>query len=565
MPNKKQDKKKAQVNQRKLSFEEKKEEKRLKKNKIITDEETTEEEKEEEKKELKKSYNYPKDELSYDSLISTDKTDEINNKTRKRKGKGKENKSQKKKKSTTAIKQQKKKYVENINDDYISDYKEEEKRINIKNKEDIEMRDDTEKKNKLKNSLIINNNYLPCREKEQEIIYNYIKKGLETNGNYNSLYIAGMPGTGKTACVTNVIKVLEEELNKDKKNNKKIPYFTKLFISGTEFPFLKSIYTRIYNFIFDENVTRKKRGRKKRKNYIQKLDSFFRDRELANTLYLNDSSNSHIILVVDEIDFLINKGQNMLYNLFNWTTYDYSKLIVISISNTLDLPDHLLPKIKSRMGNNKLMFKPYNKDELMDIINYKGINYNNFSPDAIKLCCMKVSAINGDLRRTFQILLRAKELFNLESTRNSKYKKIDKNYIIKACDDLFNSKLRKVIESLQICEKIVICAILSKIKDNNDNKVNLGNIYDKLDIFFDKYNENGKNKLELYWEEYKAIIYNLIRLQLLIFCENQKINFMENNVTIKFYIDEFIIACNACDNDKNFKNVLNYLTNLLSI
>ena len=46
------------------------------------------------------------------------------------------------------------------------------------------------------------------------------------------------------------------------------------------------------------------------------------------------------------------------------------------------------------MGNNKLMFKPYNKEELMDIIKFKGIDYDKYSDDAIKLCCMKVSAIN---------------------------------------------------------------------------------------------------------------------------------------------------------------------------
>jgi origin recognition complex subunit 1 len=297
---------------------------------------------------------------------------------------------------------------------------------------------------------------------------------------------------------------------------------------------------------------------------MQKLDNFFKKREYIENkkkLEQKNPMDSHIILVVDEIDFLINKTQSLLYNLFNWTTYDYSKLIVITISNTLDFPDHLLPKIKSRMGNNKLMFKPYNKEELMDIIKFKGIDYDKYSDDAIKLCCMKVSAINGDLRRTFQILLRAKELFSLENTRKSKYKKIDKNYIIQASEDLFNSKLRKVMESLQICEKIVICAILSKIKDENENKVKVGNIYDRLDIFFEKYNASNKTKVELYWEEFKTIIYNLIRLQIINFCDSQKLNFMENSITIKFYVEEFVIAC---DKDENLKPVLNYLTNFIS-
>ena len=424
------------------------------------------------------------------------------------------------------------------------------KRKSVKHKEDIEMKDETHK-----SQFISKNNFLPCREKEQEIIYDYIKKGLETNGNYSSLYIAGMPGTGKTACVINVINIIEEEL----KNNKNEELsFDKLILSGTEYPTMSNIYKTIYTFIFENN----KRIRKK--NYMQKLDYFFKKREYMDEkqkLNLKNPTNSHIILVVDEIDFLKNKTQSLLYNLFNWTTYDYSKLIVITISNTLDFPEHLLPKIKSRMGNNKLMFKPYNKDELMDIIKFKGIDYDKFSPDAIKLCCMKVSAINGDLRRTFQILLRAKELFSLETTRKSKYKKIDKNLIIQASEDLFNSKMRKVMASLQIYEKIVICAILSKIKDVNDNKVKVGNIYDRLDIFFEKYNASNKTKVELYWEEFKTIIYNLIRLQIINFCDSQKLNFMENSITIKFYVEEFVIAC---DKDENLKPVLNYLTNFIS-
>ena len=549
MQNKKKNKNKASVNYRKLSLDNKtKENKKQKNSKVISD---SEEEKD-------NKIRYPKEDNSYDSL-STDKTEEIYNKAKPNKNDAKSMKknikknNKKRRQSTTVVKTQK----INNKKTFVEDYDEGlhfKKKRNRKNKEvDIEMRDDTLKnQNKFKISSL-NSNYLPCREKEQEIIYNYIKKGLETNGNYNSLYLAGMPGTGKTACVNNVINLLEEELKN--KEEEKLS-FTKLYLCGTEFPVIKNIYKTIFNFIFSSQK------KIKRKNYIQKLDNFFKYRDKEKILLLNDPTNSHIILIVDEIDYLINRNQNLLYNLFNWTTYESSKLIVISISNTLDLPEHLLPKIKSRMGNNKLMFKPYNKDQLIEIIKSKDIDYDKFNPDAIKLCCMKVSAINGDLRRTIQILLRAKELFNLETTRKSLYKKIDKNYIIKACDDLFNSKLRKVLESLQICEKIILCAILSKIKDIDNNKVNLGQLYDKIDIFFNKYNEKiAKNKIELYWEEYKQIIYNLIRLKLLSFCESQKLNFMENFVTIKFYIDEFIVAC---DGDKNLEPVLDYLTNLIS-
>ena len=539
MHNNNSDKNKASIKKTKLNYEKIKNKVRYPK--VITDTES-------------EDFENKNDNISYNE-ISSEKTDIEEKKENKRKFRNAKstkkmvNKSKLEvKKSITVIKEPKRKklYEEENYDNNI--YKKKlRKRKNVEKKElDIDM-----KENSQNNEEIITD-FLPCREQEQEQIKNYIKEGLEINGNYNSLYIAGMPGTGKTACVKRVIKILENEF-KDKGNM----FFTTLFLCGTEYPFINKIYKTIYQFIFSN----KRKIRKKR--YALLINNFFCDRNKANICHLNDPSNSHIILVIDEIDFLINKNQTFLYNLFNWSSYENSKLIIITISNTLDFPNRLLPKIQSRMGKNKIMFKPYNKDQLSTIVESKGIDFNHFSPDAIKLCCMKVSAINGDLRRTIQILLRAKELYNMDNTSKSKKKKIEKNYILKACEDLFNSKLKKVMISLQICEKIILCSILFSIKDVNNNKVNVGHLYEKIDMFFGKYNDaNKKEEIELYWEEYKKIIYNLIRLQLISFCDSESKNFMENYITIKFYVDEFV---NACDGDKDLKPVLNYLTDIISV
>jgi hypothetical protein len=51
------------------------------------------------------------------------------------------------------------------------------------------------------------------------------------------------------------------------------------------------------------------------------------------------------VLVVDEIDMLLTRDQNVLYNLFSWPHQATAHLAVIGIANTLDLPHRLLPKI----------------------------------------------------------------------------------------------------------------------------------------------------------------------------------------------------------------------------
>ena len=300
--------------------------------------------------------------------------------------------------------------------------------------------------------------YLPCRKDEQDLIYNYIKQGLQTNGNYHSLYIAGMPGTGKTASVKTILNILESELNEamNKRNGKAlgkdgiIPFKT-IFLSGINFPNISNVFKIIYKFIFA-----KVKDKLNIKDYIQLLNEFFSNRKKYNSSsLLNDPTNSHIILIIDEIDILINNSQNLLYNIFNWTTYDYAKLIVISISNTLDLPNRLLPKIRSRMGDNIIMFKPYNKEELGIIIKDRGIDLSLFSQDAIRLSCVKVAAINGDLRRVFHILTRAKEINSAENYKKKNKELVSKFDILNAWNELFSSKISNVIKSLHILEKII--------------------------------------------------------------------------------------------------------------
>lgn len=52
---------------------------------------------------------------------------------------------------------------------------------------------------------------LPCRNNEREFIKNYIMNGIENKGSSSSLYIAGMPGTGKTATTLEIINQLKRE------------------------------------------------------------------------------------------------------------------------------------------------------------------------------------------------------------------------------------------------------------------------------------------------------------------------------------------------------------------
>ena len=63
--------------------------------------------------------------------------------------------------------------------------------------------------------------HIPCRENEHKQIYDYLKNSILQKGNGSPLYISGrthfslfplgMPGTGKTATVREVIRELKED------------------------------------------------------------------------------------------------------------------------------------------------------------------------------------------------------------------------------------------------------------------------------------------------------------------------------------------------------------------
>ena len=83
-----------------------------------------------------------------------------------------------------------------------------------------------------------------------------------------------------------------------------------------------------------------------------------------------------VVLMVDEIDYLVTKKQTVLYNLFDWPSRGYSakspaQLIVVGISNTLNLPERLHSRLKSRIGRERCMYACYSIGESMSILEGK--------------------------------------------------------------------------------------------------------------------------------------------------------------------------------------------------
>lgn len=109
--------------------------------------------------------------------------------------------------------------------------------------------------------------------------------------------------------------------------------------------------------------------------------------------------------MIDEIDYLYQKDENVLYSLFEWTHQPESKLIVVGIANTMELPAMLGTKTLSRMGKKRLTFRAYNQQEIQAIVESRLEETKIFAPEALRFCAMKLSKFSSDIRRIKHIII----------------------------------------------------------------------------------------------------------------------------------------------------------------
>ena len=180
-----------------------------------------------------------------------------------------------------------------------------------------------------------------------------------------------MPGTGKTATTLEVIRRL---LSKPKK----LPPFEFIHINAMSLTNPSLVYT-----ILHERITGRRTNPTSSAAF---LDEFFKKKDKMKVLrdkgYIpksklnkkaeTDQIRYHAekmrVVLIDELDALLTKKQTLLYNLFDWPCNNQSKLLIIAIANTMDLPEKMQSKIASRIGSNRLVYEPYNKNQIIEII-----------------------------------------------------------------------------------------------------------------------------------------------------------------------------------------------------
>lgn len=251
------------------------------------------------------------------------------------------------------------------------------------------------------------------REKEQEQIRNFLRSAIQDvntekkeeilNPNLFSLFVAGPPGTGKTASVCSVIDSLKREQAEGS-----VGKFDFVHLNGLEMRHPFDVYVQLWEAISENRETCSA------PKALANLEIYLANKSHRSKVEeVKDKRRRIIILVMDEIDYLQTRKETVLYNIFDWPHrgYDFNskaQLIVIGISNTLNLPEKLHVRMQSRLGRQRCMFNSYDVKESVEILRGKLLLSKTeertiFHPDAITFAARKIASESGDIRKIFHL------------------------------------------------------------------------------------------------------------------------------------------------------------------
>ena len=302
--------------------------------------------------------------------------------------------------------------------------------------------------------------WLPCRGTEGRAIDAFIRGRLSTRSNAGSksraLYIAGKPGTGKTASVTRVLERIESyalEPGVTKGSNPTLRPFRLVRINGNHL--LGNSSVNVFSEIarqtgaggVDPDGISAARGnsRNSRADTIADLERVFVPKRKPSR------RTKMTIIVIDEIDALLEVGnggtgggggrqngskassssvatQEALYRLFEWPCRKHSTVVLVSIANRIDLLSRFLPFLGRRgIEPKQIIFKPYNASAVLEILQTRlraagaavgGAN-TVIKPEALELLARTIAKKSGDARRALDLFRRTVEL-KLQKVRKKK-------------------------------------------------------------------------------------------------------------------------------------------------
>ncbi|RLF07229.1 MAG: cell division control protein Cdc6 [Thermoprotei archaeon] len=296
---------------------------------------------------------------------------------------------------------------------------------------------------------------LPHREGEisklAEILAPAVKGARPSN-----VFIYGLPGTGKTAVTKYVLRKIEAYSKNYAQDVKLKVAYINCRNENTNYRVLFSLCNYLNERVPFTGLSTAELFRR----FIRTLD---REKVL-------------LFVVLDEVDFLVKvSGDDVLYKLtrINPDLHN-ARVSIVGITNDLNFVEYLDPRVKSTLGEEELVFRPYTTEELADILTERAklaFHEGILDEAVIPLCATLAAREHGDARRALDLLRVAGEIAEREGSP-----KVLEEHVRKAYKEIEKDRVVEVVKSMPLHTKLVVAAVYLIRKRKNETTT--GEIYE---------------------------------------------------------------------------------------
>ncbi len=331
--------------------------------------------------------------------------------------------------------------------------------------------DSVMKNSVFRNKSILQINYRPDeilhRDEQVEGVASILAPALRGD-RVSNLFVFGKTGTGKTLCVQYVTNEISKRVADSGENNLKVVYVNcKLKkVADTEYRILAEIINNLGGSVPATGLPT--------------------DAVYNKFIEIVDNKKQTVLIILDEIDQAVKKiSDSFLYTLTRLNSeLKNAQISIVGISNSLTFMDGLDPRVRSSLGEEELVFPPYNALQLQDILKKRSIEAFNegiVDEGVIAKCAAFAAREHGDARRALDLLRVAGELAERAGESKMTLKHIDE-----ANKKIERDKMLDIIDSEPKQFQLVLLAIMGLTEDKNFDKIFTGDIYNRYQEICEK-------------------------------------------------------------------------------
>ena len=189
-----------------------------------------------------------------------------------------------------------------------------------------------------------------------------------------------------------------------------------------------------------------------------------------------DEKKQCVIILLDEIDKLVVKsGDEIIYNLTRMNSeLKNARVSIIGISNDLKFTHYLDSRIQSSLGEEEIIFSPYNARQLEDILKLRAelaFKPGVLSDFVIPLCAALAAREHGDARRALDLLRVSGEVAERENAEV-----VTEVHVRKANEKIEADNVVEAVRTLPTQSKLLLYSAIL-LEEKGGRTITTGEVY----------------------------------------------------------------------------------------